>query len=58
MWVPPDHDLVYIPMSYQIGGFMLILPRSRLQPLNMKPGEALQMIMMGGIVQPKPPRPD
>lgn len=54
-WVPPDHDMVYIPMSYGIGGFMLIVPRTRLQPLNMKPGEALQMIMMGGIVQPKTP---
>jgi uncharacterized membrane protein len=59
-WVPADHDLVYIPMSYQVGGFMLVLPRSRLQPMDMKPGEALQMILMGGIVQPKIPngRPD
>ncbi len=54
-WVPADHDLVYIPMSYQVGGFMLVLPRSRLQPMDMKPGEALQMILMGGIVQPKIP---
>lgn len=54
-WIAADHDLVYIPMSYQMGGFTLILPRTQLQPLNMKPGEALQMIMMGGMVQPKPP---
>lgn len=51
--IPPEHDLVYIPMSYGIGGFMLILPRSRLQPLNIRPGEALQMIMMAGIARPK-----
>ena len=54
-WLAADHDLVYIPMSYQMGGFTLILPRAQLQSLPMKPGEALQMIMMGGMVQPKPP---
>ncbi|MDB6059957.1 MAG: hypothetical protein JWM78_60 [Verrucomicrobiaceae bacterium] len=53
-WLAADHDLVYIPMSYQMGGFTLVLPRSQLQPLSMKPGEALQMVMMGGMVQPKP----
>lgn len=56
-WLPPDHELVFVPMSYQMGGFTLILPRAQLQPLDMKPGEALQMIIMGGMVQPKsPPR--
>jgi|SRR5690606_12471915 len=59
--LPAEHDLVYIPMSYGIGGFTLILPRTRLKPMNMKPGEALQMVMMGGIgqaraaVAPNPP---
>jgi uncharacterized membrane protein len=52
-WLPPEHEMVFIPMSYQMGGFTLILPCDQLQPLNMKPGEALQMIIMGGIVQPK-----
>lgn len=52
-WLPDDCDLVYVPMSYQVGGFTLILPRSSLQPLNIKPGEAMQMILMGGMVQPK-----
>lgn len=52
-WLPLDCDWVYVPMSYQMGGFSLILPRAQLEPVDMKPGEALQMILMGGIVQPK-----
>lgn len=48
-WLPPDSDLVYLPMSYQVGGYSLILPRASLQPLDMKMGEALQMIVMGGV---------
>lgn len=56
-WLQADCEMVFVPMSYQVGGFTLILPRSQLQPLNMKPGEALQMILMGGIVQPKSSRP-
>jgi uncharacterized membrane protein len=50
-WLPPDCDLVYLPMSYQLGGYSLVLPRSRLQTLNIKTGEALQMIITGGIGQ-------
>jgi uncharacterized membrane protein len=32
----------------------LLLPRAQLQPIDMKAGEALQMIMMGGMTQSKP----
>jgi uncharacterized membrane protein len=56
-WLPLDSDLVYIPMSYQMGGFTLVVPRAQLQPLDMKPGEALQLVIMGGMVQPKAVRP-
>ncbi len=48
-WLPPECDLVYLPMSYQMGGYSLILPRASLQPLDMEMGEALQMIVMGGV---------
>lgn len=48
-WLPPECDLVYLPMSYQVGGYSLILPRANLRPLDMKMGEALQMIVMGGV---------
>ena len=52
-WLAEDCELVFVPMSYQMGGFTLVLPRDQLQPLPMSPGEALQMIIMGGMVQPK-----
>lgn len=52
-WLPPDTDLVYIPMSYGIGGFTLLLPRAQLQPVDMSATAALQMIMMGGMTPPK-----
>jgi len=55
-WLPVDCELVYVPLSYQMGGLTLVIPRERLQYLNVKPGEALQMIIMGGMVQPKPSR--
>lgn len=54
-WLPADHEMVFVPMSYQVGGFTFILPRAELQVIDMKPGEALQMIIMGGMVQPKQP---
>jgi len=50
-WLPANCDLVYLPMSYQMGGYSLVLPRERLLPLNMKTGEALQMVLMGGIAR-------
>ena len=30
----PDSQLVYIPMSYMIGGFTLLIPRKNLTPLQ------------------------
>lgn len=48
-WLPPDCDLVYTPMSYQIGGYALVIERKRLHPLALGAAEALQMILMGGI---------
>jgi len=53
-WLPVESDLVYLPMSYQMGGYSLVLPRSRQTPLNLKTGEALQMVIMAGIAQRQP----
>ena len=50
-WLPPEFDLVYLPMSYQVGGYAVVLPRARLVPVDMSPAEALQMIVMGGMGQ-------
>ncbi len=40
---------VYIPMSYQVGGFTIYLPESRLTPLKMGFEEATQLILTAGI---------
>ncbi len=56
-WLPAEFDLVYLPMSYQVGGYAVVLPRARLTPVDMSPGEALQMIVMGGLGQRAPVDP-
>jgi uncharacterized membrane protein len=50
-WLPEECDLVYLPMSYMVGGYALVLPRRRLTAVDMRPGEAMQMIVMGGLGQ-------
>lgn len=44
-----DKALVYLPMTYQIGGFMVAVERSRIEPMAMSSMEALQFIMAGGM---------
>lgn len=45
-----DHIAVYLPMSYQVGGYTAIIPRRHTRPLDMSPADALQLIFSGGIV--------
>lgn len=40
---------VYFPMSYQIGGYTLYLPRDRLKPLAMSVEEGMRLVLTGGI---------
>jgi uncharacterized membrane protein len=40
---------VYFPMSYQIGGYTALLPRSRIQPLDITVEAAMRMVLTGGI---------
>ncbi len=49
--VPPDQDLlaVYFPMSYQIGGYTVLLPRSRIVPLDLSVETAMRMVLTGGL---------
>lgn len=49
--LPPSKDqvLLYLPMTYQIGGFMVRVPRDWVEPLDMSSMEALQYIIGGGI---------
>ena len=46
-----EQDLiaVYFPMSYQIGGYTLYLPRGDLFETNLSVQEAMRLVLLGGI---------
>ncbi len=45
----PDSVLVYIPMSYMIGGFTLLIPRSDIKTCKMSMDEAMRFVLTAGI---------
>jgi uncharacterized membrane protein len=49
--VEPQDGLVavYFPMSYQIGGYTALLPRSRIEPLEIPVEAAMRLVLTGGI---------
>jgi uncharacterized membrane protein len=40
---------VYMPMSYQIGGYTLMLPRSRIEPLDLSLEDAMRYALTAGL---------
>lgn len=44
-----DGIAVYLPMSYQIGGYTLFLPRSAVRPVEMPMQEAARFILTAGV---------
>ena len=44
---------VYLPMSYQVGGYMVVVPKTNVEPVDMEPGDALRLIMSAGLGQKK-----
>lgn len=46
-----DHDcvLVYLPMSYMIGGYTLLVPSSDIRPCKMSMDEAMRFALTAGI---------
>jgi uncharacterized membrane protein len=40
---------VYFPMSYQIGGYTALVPRSRVVPLDLPVEAAMRMVLTGGV---------
>lgn len=44
-----DRIAVYIPMSYGLGGFTLMVPRSRLTPLDMPIEKAMSLAITGWV---------
>ena len=40
---------VYLPMSYQIGGFMVLLPANLLEPLDISAEDAMRLVLTAGV---------
>jgi uncharacterized membrane protein len=40
---------VYLPLSYQIGGYTVIVPRSSVQPVNISTHHAMGFVVTGGM---------
>ena len=51
--VPDGRVAVYLPMSYQIGGYTIFVPRSRLTPIDMPREQAMRLAVTAGIQQSK-----
>lgn len=48
-----DSVLVYLPMSYMVGGYTIFVKRSDLRPLKMSMDEAMRFVMTAGITGKK-----
>jgi uncharacterized membrane protein len=46
-----DPVAVYMPMSYQIGGYTLFLPRNCLTPLDMPFEDAMRLVVTGAVTK-------
>ena len=46
-----DPVAVYLPFSYQIGGYTLLLPRACLTPVDMSFEEAMKLVLTGAVTR-------
>lgn len=44
---------VYLPMGYQVGGYTLYLPVSRLKTLDLRVDDAMRMVLTAGVNRPE-----
>jgi uncharacterized membrane protein len=44
-----DNVLVYMPLSYMIGGYAVLMPRSATRPVNMNMEEAMRFTLTAGV---------
>lgn len=49
--VAEDPVAVYMPMSFQIGGYTLFLPRSALTPLDIPFEQAMRLVLTGAVTK-------
>jgi uncharacterized membrane protein len=50
----PDEVAVYLPMSYQIGGYTVFVPKSACKPVPMSREEAMKFILTAGLKSTSP----
>ena len=50
----PDEVAVYLPMSYQVGGYTVFAPRSACKPVEMSREEAMKFILTAGLKAASP----
>ena len=50
----PGEVAVYLPMSYQIGGYTVLVPRSAVTPLDMTREDAMKFILTAGLKNASP----
>lgn len=48
----PGMILVYMPMSYQVGGYTALIPRASVQPVDMSFEEAMRFTLTAGLSIP------
>jgi uncharacterized membrane protein len=49
-----DEVAVYLPMSYQIGGYTVFVPRSACTPVDMSREEAMKFVLTAGLKSASP----
>lgn len=40
---------VYLPMSYQLGGFTVMVPKAKIRPVDMKVDQAMQFVLTAAV---------
>jgi uncharacterized membrane protein len=50
-----DSVLVYLPLSYMIGGYAVLMPRSAIRPVDMSMEEAMRFTLTAGVTGVKAP---
>ncbi len=53
-----DNILVYLPLSYMIGGYAVLVPRSAVTPLDMNMEEAMRFTLTAGVTGTTAPSGD
>jgi uncharacterized membrane protein len=50
----PGEVAVYLPMSYQLGGYTVFVPKSALTPVNMSREDAMKFVLTAGLKSASP----